>query len=79
VIGWLAVGGALLFALVVLGFCVYEVLWRVRRLQRDAATITDLAPDIAALQRRLQLLQHRTSAPATSTPATSIVPTAGDR
>ena len=62
-IGWLAVGGALLFALVVLGYCSYEVLWRVRRLQRDAAAITGLAPELAAVQRRLQLLQHRTSAP----------------
>ena len=61
-IGWLAVGAALIFALIVLGFCAYEVLWRVRRLQRDAAMVMDLAPEVAALQRRLALLQHRTSA-----------------
>ena len=66
VIGWLAVGGALIFALIVLGFCVYEVLWRVRRLQRDARLITDLAPEVAALQRRLELLQRRTTAAAPS-------------
>ena len=72
-IGWLAVGGAALFALVVLGFCVYEVLWRVRRLQRDTAMITALAPEVAALQRRLQLLQRK------ATVATSTAPTAGDR
>jgi hypothetical protein len=69
VIGWLAVGGALVFALVVLGFCVYEVLWRVRRLQRDTAMITDLAPEVAALQRRLELLQRRTAAPSTANTA----------
>jgi predicted nucleic acid-binding protein len=59
VIGWLAIGGAALFALVVLGFCVYEVLWRVRRLQRDVSLLTSLAPELAAVQRRLQVLQSR--------------------
>ena len=68
-IGWLAVGGALVFALIVLGFCVYEVLWRVRRLQRDAAMITALAPEVAALQRRLELLQRRTTAASASSAA----------
>ncbi len=73
-IGWLAVAGALIFALIVLGFCAYEVLWRVRRLQRDAAVMADLAPEVAALQRRLELLQRRTTA---ATP--SAASTAGDR
>ena len=59
-IAWLAIGGAALFALIVLGFCVYEVLWRVRRLQRDVSVLADLAPELAAVQRRLQVLQNRT-------------------
>jgi hypothetical protein len=60
VIGWLAIGGAALFALIVLGFCVYEVLWRARRLQRDVSVLTDLAPELTAVQRRLQILANRT-------------------
>lgn len=59
-IGWLAVGGAALLALIVVGFCVYEVLWRVRRLQRDVAALGELGPEVAALQRRLQVLSNRT-------------------
>jgi hypothetical protein len=48
-------------AVVVLGFCTYEVLWRVRRLRRDVAALTSLAPEVAALQRRLELLVERSS------------------
>jgi hypothetical protein len=62
VIGWLAVAGAVVVALAVLGYCAYQIIWRLRRLQRDVAQLADLAPEVAALQRRLQLLSHRASA-----------------
>jgi hypothetical protein len=62
VIGWLAVAGAVVVAAAVLGYCAYQVSWRLRRLQGDVTRLTDLAPEVAALQRRLELLAHRASA-----------------
>jgi hypothetical protein len=64
VIGWFVVGGAVVFALLVLGFLTYEVTWRARRLQRDVASVADLGPDLAAVQHQLQLLQSRSADPA---------------
>jgi hypothetical protein len=61
VIGWWVAAAAVVIALVVLGYCTYEVLWRVRRLRRDVASLTELAPEVAALQRRLQLVVERSS------------------
>jgi hypothetical protein len=61
VIGWWVAAAAVVIALVVLGYCSYEVLWRVRRLRRDVASLTGLAPEVAALQRRLQLVVERSS------------------
>jgi hypothetical protein len=61
VIGWWVAAAAVVVALVVLGYCTYEVLWRVRRLRRDVASLTELAPEVAALQRRLQLVVERSS------------------
>lgn len=47
-------------ALVVLGFCAYELVWKARRLQRDLGQLQDLAgqlalvrDDVAAAQLRL--------------------------
>jgi len=61
VIGWWVAAAAVVIALVVLGYCTYEVLWRLRRLRRDVASLTGLAPEVAALQRRLQLVVERSS------------------
>ena len=61
-IGWWVAAAAVVIALVVLGFCTYEVRWRVRRLRRDLAGLTALAPEVAAVQRRLQLVVERSAA-----------------
>jgi hypothetical protein len=61
VIGWWVAAAAVVIALVVLGYCTYEVLWRLRRLRRDVASLTALTPEVAALQRRLQLVVERSS------------------
>lgn len=61
-IGWWVFGGAVVFAMVALGYCTYEVLWRVRRLQRDVTALAGLAPDVAAVQRRLRIVTDRSSA-----------------
>ena len=63
-IGWFVVGGAVLFAVLVLGFLAHEVIWRLRRLQHDATALADLGPEVAGVQRRLQLLQSRSGRPA---------------
>lgn len=68
-IGWWVAAAAVVIALLVLGFCTYEVLWRVRRLRRDLAALSELAPDVAAVQRRLQLVVERSSSMKSSRPA----------
>lgn len=60
-IGWWVAGGAVLIALMVMGFCAYELLWRVRRLRRDVAALAELAPEVAALQSRLEQVANRVS------------------
>jgi hypothetical protein len=57
VIAWIA---AVVFAVVVLGFCCYEVTWKARRLRRDIGRLQvqgeradSLQRDIAAVQDRL--------------------------
>lgn len=56
----LAWGIAVLFAVVVLGLCAFDLAGKAKRLSRDAArlvalrdTLTDLQASIAAAQRRL--------------------------
>jgi hypothetical protein len=61
VIGWWVAAAAVVIALLVLGFCTYEVLWRVRRLRREVAGLAALAPELAAVQRRLQLAVERSA------------------
>lgn len=57
VIAWVS---AVVVAAVVLGFCMYEVSWKARRLQSDlqrlsqlGATLNQLQDDLAAAQSRL--------------------------
>jgi hypothetical protein len=58
-------GVAVVITVLVLGYCTHEVLWRVRRVRRDLAALAGLAPELAAVQRRLQLVTSRSSARAT--------------
>jgi outer membrane murein-binding lipoprotein Lpp len=52
--------GAVVFALVVLGFCAYEIVWKARRLQSDVqrlmalgVALQELQSDVVAAQQRL--------------------------
>jgi outer membrane murein-binding lipoprotein Lpp len=52
--------GAVVFALVVLGFCAYEIVWKARRLQSDVqrlmalgVALHELQGDVVAAQQRL--------------------------
>jgi hypothetical protein len=52
--------GAVVFALVVLGFCAYEIVWKARRFQSDVqrlmalgVALQELQGDVVAAQQRL--------------------------
>ncbi len=49
-VGWVAVGVAGVVALVVLGFCAYELSWKARRLRGDVATVQRLALDATVVR-----------------------------
>jgi hypothetical protein len=53
---------AAVVALVVLGFCGYEVAWKARRLQRDVRRLQDVAAQLPDLQRELATAQQRIAA-----------------
>lgn len=53
---WLA---GLVIALVVLGYCTYEVVWKIRRLRRNARQLRDVAKRLALLQGHLAVAQQR--------------------
>ena len=56
---WLA---ALVLALVVLGFCSYEIFWKTRRLRADLARLQVNAEQLAELRARLTETQERIAA-----------------
>lgn len=49
--------GAVVLALVVLGFCAYEIIWKVRRLGHDVETLQGLQTRLAALQSQVVTAQ----------------------
>jgi len=53
---WLA---GLVIALVVLGFCAYEIIWKTRRLQRDLLQLHGDIGGLADLQARLAAAKQR--------------------
>jgi type VI protein secretion system component VasK len=55
-IAWLV---ALAVAVLVLGFCAYEVGWRTRRLRTDLARLQDLGAELAAVATRVAALRDR--------------------
>ncbi len=59
VVAWL---GALVVALVVLGFCAYELSWKSRRLRADLAGLQGLSESAQALQHHVTALQERAAA-----------------
>ena len=55
-------GLAALVAVVVLGFCGYEVTWKAKRLQRDLGALQGRAEELAQLRRQLAEAQERVAA-----------------
>ncbi len=49
--------GAVVLALVILGFCAYEIIWKLRRLGRDVEGLQGLQTRLAALQRQVATAQ----------------------
>lgn len=54
--------GAAVVALVVLGFCAYEITWKAKRLQRDLRTLQAVAGQAAELRGRVAEAQERIAA-----------------
>lgn len=46
-------------ALVVLGFCAYELVWKARRLQRDLRRLQDLVGQLSQLRSEVAAAQVR--------------------
>jgi hypothetical protein len=53
---------AVLVALVVLGFCAYEISWKAKRLQRDLRALQAVAGQAAELRGRVAETQQRVAA-----------------
>jgi outer membrane murein-binding lipoprotein Lpp len=61
-VGWVVGGtwiGAGVLALLVLGFCAYELSWKIRRLRREGARMQALAARAQTLQGEVAALQQR--------------------
>ena len=56
-------GVAVLVALVVLGFCAYEISWKTKRLQRDVRGLQGVADQLTQLRTRVAETQERVAAP----------------
>lgn len=59
VIAW---GAAAVVALVVLGFCAYEISWKAARLRRDLSRLQASADQLARLRGDLAAVQERIAA-----------------
>lgn len=59
VIAWAA---AVAVALVVLGFCAYEIIWKTNRLRRDLARLQVAADQLSELRDGLAAAQQRVTA-----------------
>jgi hypothetical protein len=46
-------------AVVVLGFCAYEIIWKTKRLRQDLRTLDALADDLTRLRGQLAEAQER--------------------
>jgi membrane-anchored protein YejM (alkaline phosphatase superfamily) len=61
-VGWIALFawiGVVVFAVIVLGFCAYELVWKSHRLQRDLATLVALGERAQRLQADVTAAQQR--------------------
>jgi hypothetical protein len=59
IVAW---GAAVLVALVVLGFCAYEITWKTARLRRDLRRLQALADQLAELRGEVAAVQGRVAA-----------------
>ena len=62
---WIPIGawiGAAVVAVVVLGFCAYELSWKARRLRRDLAQLQELNGQLVDVQGGISAAQARLSA-----------------
>jgi hypothetical protein len=53
---------ALAVAVVVLGFCAYEIVWKARRLSRDLAGLQELDERMGTVREQLAVTQDRLAA-----------------
>lgn len=53
---------AVVVALVLLGFCAYEINWKAKRLQRDIGELNAVADELQELRGRLADTQERLAA-----------------
>lgn len=53
---------AAVVALVVLGYCAYEIVWKAKRLQRDVGELTKAADQLQSLRGQLVEVQRRINA-----------------
>jgi hypothetical protein len=51
--------GVVVFAVVILGFCAFELVWKARRLSRDLATLAALGERAQKLQADIAVAQQR--------------------
>jgi hypothetical protein len=59
---WIVVGAwafAVVFAVVVLGFAAYEIVWKTRRLAAERATLEHLMAELATMRAHLQAAADR--------------------
>jgi hypothetical protein len=64
-VAWIPIGAwaaAALIALVVLGFCGYEVAWKSKRLRSDMQRLNELATQTQELRAELAATQQRIAA-----------------
>jgi hypothetical protein len=59
VIAW---GAAVVVALVVLGYCGYEIAWKSARLRRDLGRLADLHTDASRIQEEVAVARQRAAA-----------------
>ena len=63
---WIA---AAVVAVVVLGYCAYELVWKTKRLRRDLAQLQALNTQLASVQQTLTAAQGRLTAATRSSAA----------
>jgi hypothetical protein len=64
VIGWIAFAAALVFGIVLIGFCAYELVWKSKRLARDLAGLQRLSQDLLRARAELDAIAGRLQATA---------------